>query len=131
MPTKRLSTHAGSDRPRTFLRTEPSRPQANPCPNPSSVVRMSAYSQSAPVYDILCGHKDYAAAAARLGEIVRRIVPAARSLLDVACGTGLHLQYLRREFLVEGLDSSPEMLMIARQRCTDVPVHLGDFVDFR
>jgi SAM-dependent methyltransferase len=89
-----------------------------------------AYGKSARVYDSLCRHKDYEAASLRLRDIVRRVTPEASSLLDVACGTGRHLEYLSRDFRVEGLDLSPEMLAVARARCPDVRFHEGSLVDF-
>lgn len=88
------------------------------------------YRDSARVYDALCSHKDYAGAVASLTEMVRHHSPDARTLLDVACGTGMHLSHLRHLFLVEGLDISTEMLAVARNRCPDVPFHEGSFVDF-
>jgi dTDP-3-amino-3,4,6-trideoxy-alpha-D-glucopyranose N,N-dimethyltransferase len=91
----------------------------------------AAYSRSARVYDALCRHKDYAAATRALREILQRVVPHAASLLDVACGTGRHLEHLRNHFRVEGLDNSPEMLEIARNRCPGIPFHEGTLVDFR
>jgi SAM-dependent methyltransferase len=49
----------------------------------------------------------------------------------VACGTGKHLELLRPDFDVEGLDADPDMLAIARTRLgPDVPLHTGSFVDF-
>jgi SAM-dependent methyltransferase len=89
-----------------------------------------AYSQSARLYDALCRHKDYAAASLRLREILRDVAPQATSLLDVGCGTGLHLWHLREHFRVQGLDLSREMLEIARLRCQDIPLHQGTLIDF-
>lgn len=83
------------------------------------------------MYDALCRHKDYAAATVVLREILQRVVPHATSLLDVACGTGRHLEHLRSHYRVEGLDLSPEMLQIARSRCPGIPFHEGSLVDFR
>lgn len=91
----------------------------------------TVYSQSARVYDALHRHKNYAAASLSLRQILQRVVPHATSLLDVACGTGRHLQCFSEHFRVEGLDLSREMLEIARQRCPDVPLHEGTLVDFR
>lgn len=88
------------------------------------------YRQSAQVYDALSRGKDYAAAAARLHELVQRLTPRASSLLDVACGTGRHLEYLKAHYHVEGFDLSPEMLEIARKRCPDTPLHAANFQDF-
>jgi SAM-dependent methyltransferase len=51
-------------------------------------------------------------------------------LLDVACGTGRHIEHLKAHFDVEGLDLDEELLACARQRNPDVPFHHGDMVDF-
>ena len=88
------------------------------------------YTKSARYYDAIYSFKDYDAATARLVEVVRTHLPAARSMLDVACGTGQHLKRLQGEFDVEGLDLSPALLQIARTRCPGVPLHEGDMVDF-
>ena len=69
-------------------------------------------------------------ASVKLRDIVRRVTPAASTLLDVACGTGRHLEFLQQHFQVEGLDLSPDMLEVARARCPGVPFHEGSFVDF-
>ena len=50
---------------------------------------------------------------AREGEESR--LPPLR-LLDVACGTGLHIQNLKNLYQVQGVDHSPGMLDVARQR---------------
>ena len=88
------------------------------------------YRDSAAVYDALCAHKDYALASAQIVELVRRLNPNARTLLDVGCGTGRHLEHLRESFDAEGLDRSPQMLDLARARCPGVVFHGGDLVDF-
>jgi SAM-dependent methyltransferase len=58
------------------------------------------------------------------------VAPQARTLLDVACGTGQHLRYLQDDYTVEGLDLSPDMLAVARQCTPGVPYHQGNIVDF-
>jgi SAM-dependent methyltransferase len=52
------------------------------------------------------------------------------TLLDVACGTGLHIEHLRRHFDAEGLDICPELLAIARKRNPDAVFHLADMTAF-
>jgi trans-aconitate methyltransferase len=74
--------------------------------------------------------KDYAGEAEQIHEIVQRLVPGAASLLDVACGTGRHLEQLRRWYEVEGLDLDPAMLRHARSRVPEVTLHEGDMRDF-
>lgn len=88
------------------------------------------YDESARVYDALLRRKDYAMASRVLCALVDRFAPGASSLLDVACGTGRHLSHLREHFKVEGLDSSPQMLAVARERCPGVPMHEASLVEF-
>jgi SAM-dependent methyltransferase len=89
------------------------------------------FGQSARVYDALCRHKDYAWASLKVHEIVQGVAPHARSLLDVGCGTGQHLQHLSKHFRAEGLDLSREMLAVARERCPAIPLHEMSLVNFR
>jgi SAM-dependent methyltransferase len=82
-------------------------------------------------YDAVYGWKDYRAETERLDRIIRERAPTATTLLDVACGTGKHLELLRNRYRVEGLDLDPEMLSIARGRLgPDVPLHHGDLAGF-
>jgi SAM-dependent methyltransferase len=88
------------------------------------------FSRSARFYDAIYSFKDYPAEAERLHELVAARVPAARTLLDVACGTGAHLAELRRWYEVEGVDLDPGLLEVARERLPGVPLHEGDMADF-
>ena len=84
------------------------------------------FTRSARIYDAIYGGKDYTAAARRVHEHVQRLAPGARDLLDVGCGTGRHLEHLRDHYAVEGLDLSPELLAVARERLPGVPLHTAD-----
>lgn len=90
------------------------------------------YNASARFYDLIYSKiKDYEREAADLLEVIRsRGDYEGKSLLDVACGTGEHLRYLKDHFRVEGLDLSPELLRIAGAKNPGVPVHLGNMLDF-
>jgi SAM-dependent methyltransferase len=88
------------------------------------------YSLSARIYDALYSFKDYADEARRLHELIQAWNSGARTLLDVACGTGKHLAELRTWYEVEGLDLEPQLLAFARERLADVPLHEGDMTDF-
>lgn len=90
----------------------------------------SPYSQSAAFYDALFRNKDYRKSSRTLMQILRRVTPHARTLLDVGCGTGRHLVHLRSRFDVEGLDRSRQMLAIARKRCPGVRFHQASLVAF-
>jgi SAM-dependent methyltransferase len=87
------------------------------------------YDKSARIYELLytqTGIKDYSAEAAELHQIITEANPPARTLLDVACGTGAHLAELRQWYSVEGSDISPAMLARAAARLPGVPLHLVD-----
>ncbi len=89
------------------------------------------FDETAELYDLFYAWKDYDAEAARLSEEIARRAPHARTPLDVACGTGAHLERLRIRYTVEGLDLDPRLLAVARERLsTEVPLHEGDMRDF-
>ena len=90
------------------------------------------FSQTAQYYDtIYLAMKDYGAEAAKLTAFIHQYRRSAgHRLLDVACGTGLHLSYLKQLFQVEGLDLDEQLLAMACQRNPDVPLHHTDMVNF-
>ena len=88
------------------------------------------YRHSAELFDLRYAQKDYATDAQVFAKAIQEVHPKAVSLLDVACGTGRHLEHLRTRFRVEGLDRSTELLQIARGRLDDVPLHEADMTDF-
>ena len=90
----------------------------------------SMFTYSAQFYDALYHFKDYAAAAEQLHKLIQQTSPNATTLLDVACGTGQHLHYLRAYYQVEGLDLNEKLLEMARQRCPGILLHQANMVDF-
>ncbi len=88
------------------------------------------FHRSAAVYDALYSWKDYDAEAATVERVVLERNPSARTLLDVACGTGKHLERLRRRFQVEGIDLSDDLLAVARERLPGVLLQPGDMTGF-
>jgi SAM-dependent methyltransferase len=87
------------------------------------------FERTTDLYDLAYSHKDYAQESAWVRDAIRTRVPEARTLLDVACGTGKHLEHLRDDFVCQGLDLDPRFLAIAADR-SKVPVHGGDMDDF-
>ena len=78
------------------------------------------------LYDAFYSYKDYEGESAHVTELVVERNPGARTLLDVACGTGKHLEILRASFDVEGCDLNEELLAIARERLDAVPLEFAD-----
>jgi ubiquinone/menaquinone biosynthesis C-methylase UbiE len=88
------------------------------------------FDKSQRFYDAVYSFKDYPAEVERLRGMIEARLPEARTLLDVACGTGKHLELLRDHYEVEGADVDPEMLEIARARLgPDVPLHQADMLE--
>lgn len=89
------------------------------------------FSKTARYYDALYSWKDYETETERLVAIIDRYVPEAASILDVACGTGKHIELLRERFDVEGVDLDPELLAIARTRNPGTKLHVADMTTLR
>jgi SAM-dependent methyltransferase len=87
------------------------------------VFRGTAY-----IYDLIyeASGKDYAAEAREVNDQIRSRNPEARSLLDVACGTGGHLRHLWNCYEVVGVDIDPAMLAQARRHLPGVALIEGD-----
>ncbi|MEP7147013.1 MAG: class I SAM-dependent methyltransferase [bacterium] len=89
------------------------------------------FTKSAKFYDAIYHFKDYKAASEKLIETIKQYNPDAVTLLDTACGTGKHIEYLKGYFDAEGLDMNPELLEIARERCPGNLFHESDMIDFK
>jgi SAM-dependent methyltransferase len=88
------------------------------------------FSKTAHLYDAVYSFKDYEGEAAEIHALVQERRPGARTLLEVAAGTGKYLEQLRRWYEVEGTDLDPGMLAVARERLPDVPLHEADMTGF-
>ncbi len=88
---------------------------------------MSVYRASARYYDAIYRQLfDHTAASSALRSHITRRNPAAVSLLEAACGTGLVLEHLAPDFRVSGFDRSPDMIARARERLPDIPLAVAD-----
>ena len=105
-------------------------PSSRTSPRTSHCSGTTLFTKSAAFYDAIYSWKDYPAEAEKIHAIVAERAPAAQTLLDVACGTGLHLALLRESYTVEGVDLEPGLLEVARSRLPKVPLHLGDMRTF-
>jgi ubiquinone/menaquinone biosynthesis C-methylase UbiE len=90
------------------------------------------YDRSAEFYDAIYSFKNYEKETAKLHELIQQHKRSlGNELLDVACGTGGHIAYLKRNYSVEGLDISPLMLRLARKKHPDVVFYRRDMTNFR
>ena len=91
------------------------------------------FRESANIYDTIYLNmgKDYVAESKKIHAIVQRYKKTnGKFLLDVACGTGLHIGHFRQHYQVEGLDLDPGMLKIARRKYPRVRFHRANMLDF-
>jgi SAM-dependent methyltransferase len=89
------------------------------------------FTKTAQFYDKFYASKDYRAEVEILNKTLSPLLgPGRRTLLDVACGTGRHLEFLRESFEVEGLDINDDLLDLARARLPGVNFRLGDMQRF-
>jgi SAM-dependent methyltransferase len=74
--------------------------------------------------------EQYQREAARVSALIETYKQSSGSdLLDIACGTGGHIPYWRKHYIVTGLDLSPAMLDRAIHKFPDVEFHLGNMID--
>src|SRR5258708_12689176 len=86
---------------------------------------MMAFGEYAKYYDLLYADKDYAAETAFVGEIIRRLAPGARTLLELGCGSARHaLELVRSGFAVTGVDLSAQMTARAHAQITQLTLEL-------
>lgn len=91
------------------------------------------FDHSQELYDAIydAAGKDYRAEArAVVGRIGELRGSNAATLLDVACGTGRHLEHFAEAAQCVGLDVDPKLLAIARRRCPGTRVVQADMLDF-
>lgn len=90
---------------------------------------MAVYDLLAPYYDAATG--DSATEAAFIHDIIERRHSQAATLLDLACGTGSITALLAGVYKVSGLDISPGMLAIAREKVrSGTELYLADMTNF-
>src|SRR4029077_8051325 len=90
------------------------------------------YRQLADYYDEIYHFKNYQKEAETIENLIRQYKKSSGNhLLDVACGTGSHITYLKQHYIVEGLDFSPDMLRLARKKHPVVTFHRGDMTSFK
>ena len=90
------------------------------------------YDRSAEIYDAIYSFKNYEKEAAELHELIQKHKRSpGNNLLEVACGTGGHITYLKKNYSVEGLDINQHMLRLAKKKHPGIIFHRGDMVSFK
>jgi ubiquinone/menaquinone biosynthesis C-methylase UbiE len=90
------------------------------------------HNQLAKYYDKVYSFRDYLDEAVRLQNlIIKYSESGGNTLLDVACGTGLHIKHLKDDFVCTGVDVSKSMLKIARKNVKGVTFKEADMKTMR
>lgn len=91
------------------------------------------YREMAGYYDLLYGArgKSYRKESTFVESMVRKYGNGGKLLLDVGCGTGSHMVFLKEKFKVAGIDLSNEMLAIARRKLHGARLLREDMRNFK
>jgi ubiquinone/menaquinone biosynthesis C-methylase UbiE len=90
------------------------------------------YIKWADIYDKIYSWKDYEKESKRIDALIKKYkISNCSKLLDIACGTGKHIKYLRKKYDVKGIDLSNEMLKHARKNNKGIFFKKGNMTDFK
>ena len=90
------------------------------------------YKELAKYYDLIYSWKDYKKEANKIKNLIKKYKKSdGKELLDVACGTGEHLKYLKNDFSCTGMDVNKEMLDIARKKVSAAKFKAADMMNFK
>jgi len=91
------------------------------------------YSKSAALYDRIYGSfKNYEQECRIIHSLLQKEHESARTILDVACGTGEHSRLLKNLFgyEVDGIDLDANLIAVARDKNPDATFYQGDMTNF-
>jgi len=86
--------------------------------------------QSAELYDAIYHFKSYGRECEILRAIIQVAAPGARTILDVACGTGEHAKFLKEKYAIDGVDLNEQYLRAARIKNPAGTYTRADMTDF-
>lgn len=90
-----------------------------------------AYRSLAKYYDLIYHWKDYKKEAKQVIDYISKFKQTeGNTLLDVACGSGSHLQYFADSFNCTGIDLNAEIIEIARKKQPEIDFIQADMSDF-
>jgi len=86
--------------------------------------------ESSELYDAIYHFKNYARECEILRAVIAVAAPGARTILDVACGTGEHDKFLKEHYAVDGVDLNESYLRAARVKNPAGSYTRADMTDF-
>ena len=89
------------------------------------------YKELAEYYDLIYHWKDYKAEAKIIQDLIKNYKTSDEiNLLDVGCGTGMHIKYFKDEYSCTGIDINNEMVEVAKSKVKGVIFKQGDMINF-
>lgn len=90
------------------------------------------FADYAAYYDLIYGDKDYKAETNYIINLVKRYNPSAKTILEAGCGTGKHaVLFAEKGYSVYGIDLSPHMIDIARNKLDKLPENIKNLLYFQ
>lgn len=87
------------------------------------------YRELAKYYDLVYLWKDYKKEAEKIKKIISKHKKSeGKELLDVACGTGKHLKYLKNSFSCTGTDINTQILRVAKKNVKGIVFKKADMI---
>jgi len=87
------------------------------------------YKKLAKYYDLIYSWKNYQDEIKKIKKLIKKYKNSdGKELLDVGCGTGKHLEYLKDDFSCTGSDINVEMLEVARENVKGVIFTEADMI---
>jgi ubiquinone/menaquinone biosynthesis C-methylase UbiE len=89
------------------------------------------YKEFADTYDLIYSFKDYKKEVKKIKKLIKKYKSTDGSeLLDVACGTGKHLQYFKDSFICTGVDINEGILNVAKKKVKGAIFKQADMISF-
>jgi ubiquinone/menaquinone biosynthesis C-methylase UbiE len=93
--------------------------------------KKQTYTDLAKYYDLIYSFKDYKSEANKIKQLIKKYKKSlGNDLLEMACGTGKHLAYLKGEFSILATDANKAMLSIAKKNAPDVSFRQANMIEF-
>lgn len=90
------------------------------------------YDKLSKYYDMIHNEKDYKSECDYFSKIILKNKKSqGNNLLDLACGTGEHIKFFKRNFVCEWLDSSKKMIEIAKNKNPEIKFYVDDMTSFK
>lgn len=88
------------------------------------------YIISPEIYDLVYSYKDYEKEASEIESLIKLNKPECKTILDIACGTGRHHSYLKKNFAIDGIDLNEGFLKRAQEVNPSGHYHVADMSNF-